>query len=154
MNPDPGPTPCCESPAQSLTSLRLIFFICGIRERPFVPQAMLRIKWDLTSVRLSRLCRCNKNISAAQPTKPTPTLVSRPSQVEKGRQVGSSSSLRGSERWTPIPKVLPQFQRLRKENTIRHVPLPKPAQKGYPFLLSTSCCSNEPQATPNLRDAT
>lgn len=29
---------------------------------------------------------------------------------------GSSQSPRDSDRWTPIPKVLAQFQKLRKEN--------------------------------------
>ena len=42
LDPEPDPSPGCEGLGQLLTSPRFIFFICEIRARPFVSQAVLK----------------------------------------------------------------------------------------------------------------
>ena len=90
----------------------------------------------------------NKSISVTQLSKWTP-LYSLVSVTGGEGETGGAHWLRGSEKWTTISKMLPQFQRQRQENVTNHMLLLKPAPKGYHHFCSQGVARNQQADWPH-----
>lgn len=64
-------------------------------------------------------------------------------------ETGGAHWLRGSEKWTTISKMLPQFQRQRQENVTNRMLLLKPAPKGYNHFCSQGVARNQQADWPH-----